>query len=58
MSGACSSEDIYYDCELFFLFLLLPILTDTTVIHGGIVSRTRTAVSEDADCRQQAAKQG
>ena len=44
--------------SFFFLFLLLPILTDTTVIHGGIVSRTRTAASEDADCRQQAEKQG
>ena len=31
MSGACSSEDIYYDCELSFLILLLPILTDSTV---------------------------
>ena len=43
MSGACSSEDIYYDCELSFLFLLLPILTDSTVKRRVTVpSRTRT----------------
>lgn len=40
MSGACSSEDIYYDCELSFLILLLPILTDSTVKRRVTVSRT------------------